>query len=320
VPKRVQAGGFLGVTLFLLTVAPAYGQFKEGPSEGIKLGESATQRWRNGLSITAAGGACQRVVGTLPIPVDWPEQQVKVVNEEVSPLAKMSEQVIDGVRQMVVSVPNLPAGQEARAVVTYEITRHAILAPKDPETYQKADPKRMDRTVRPYLGSSPQIESRSPKIAAVAKQLAAEKRSDWAHVEAIYDWVRNNVEYKSSIRKVRGALVAIQERQGGHEDLCSLFIAVCRASDIPARTVWVPGFCYPEFYLVDKEGKGHWFPCQVAGSRAFGEIPEHRPILEKGDNFRNPQNPRERVRYLPETLSATGSSEPKYKFIREAVD
>ena len=52
--------------------------------------------------------------------------------------------------------------------------------------------------------------------------------------------------------------------------------------------VWVPGHCYPEFYLEDAEGRGHWIPCQAAGTRAFGSMPEHRPILQKGDNFRVP--------------------------------
>ena len=88
-------------------------------------------------------------------------------------------------------------------------------------------------------------------------------------------------------------MAALKDKTGDCEELTSLFIALCRASDIPARTVWVPGHCYPEFYLEDDEGKGHWFPCQAAGSRAFGGIPEQKPILQKGDNFSVPENPRE---------------------------
>jgi hypothetical protein len=97
-----------------------------------------------------------------------------------------------------------------------------------------------------------------------------------------------------------------------------LFIALCRASEVPARMVWVQGHCYPEFYLQDAEGGEHWFPCQVAGSRAFGSMPDHRPILQKGDNFRSPKNRRERKRYLPETLDGAGGR-PSVKFVRQLV-
>ncbi len=97
---------------------------------------------------------------------------------------------------------------------------------------------------------------------------------------------------------------------------------MCRASGIPARTVWVPDHCYPEFYLVDGEGKGHWFPCQAAGTRAFGEMPEQRPILQKGDNFRVPEKKRPQ-RYVAEFLSGTtiqGGGKPKVRWVRELLD
>jgi hypothetical protein len=87
--------------------------------------------------------------------------------------------------------------------------------------------------------------------------------------------------------------------------MTSLFIAMCRASGIPARTVRVPGHCYPEFYLSDQAGEGHWFPCQAAGTRAFGGMPDPRPILQKGDNVlvADPRTKKKtKVRFLPETL------------------
>ena len=56
-----------------------------------------------------------------------------------------------------------------------------------------------------------------------------------------------------------------------------------------------------------------------AASRAFGGIPEHRPILQKGDNFRSPHNSRDRQRYLAESLVGAGGK-PKVKFVRELVD
>ena len=119
-------------------------------------------------------------------------------------------------------------------------------------------------------------------------------------------------------RRRKGALAALRDGTGDCEEMTSLFIAVCRASDIPARTVWVPGHCYPEFYLEDEEGKGHWFPCQAAGSRDFGGILEYRPVLQKGDNFRPPYDRSERQRYLAEHLTGTGGK-PTVKFVRKTL-
>ena len=70
--------------------------------------------------------------------------------------------------------------------------------------------------------------------------------------------------------------------------------------------VQVPGHVYAEFYLLDAEGAGHWYPCQLAGTRAFGSMPEHRPVLQKGDNFRGdtPDTSRRRYLILPQHVIA----------------
>ena len=292
-------------------------QFREPAVQGTKLGESAIQYWQAGMIITARSGPCQGLVGTAPIPTDWPEQETKIVEEDFSPTAKVSYRMVEGtVKQMLVQVPFLPPGEECRAVVTVEVKRHSQLPPEDPDLFVLPDKNKLPRSVRPYLGPSPGIETTSSRIESLAKQFEIDPAKPWAGVEAIYQWVRANVEHKPGNQG--GAMAALKSGTGDHEDLTSVFIALCRASDVPARTVWVKGHCYPEFYLEDKEGTGLWFPCQVAGSPAFGAMPDHRPILEKGDNFRSPSNRRERKRYLPETLDGAGGK-PSVKFVRDLV-
>lgn len=300
------------------SVSAAFGQFQQQTAaDGPTLGQSQTLRWQAGMVVTAVGGACTRLVGTVPVPVDWPEQQVRVVSEDISPGAKVTYRMVEGgVRQMVVQVPYLPGGEQCRVVVTFEVTRNAVLPPSETDIYELPDKRRMPPDVRRHLAPSPLIESQSPRIRSLAREITAEKQTAWAKVEAIYDWVREHVEYRNG--PLKGALAALNDGTGDCEEMTSLFIALCRAMDVPARTVWVPGHCYPEFYLVDKEGKGHWFPCQAAGSRAFGGIPENRPILQKGDNFRSPSNPRERKRYLPEELSGDSvGGRPRVEWIRQ---
>jgi hypothetical protein len=283
--------------------------------------EKTVERWKIGLIVTAGSGPCEGLSGSVALPGDWPEQEVDVVDEDFSPLAtKIGYRTVDTVRQMVVTIPQLPVGQEAAVLVTYEITRQALLPPDDPTKLVKADPKKLPKDVRQYLVPSPGIESQHGKIKTLAKRILAESsasKNDWQKVEAIFDWVRNNMENRDK-QQHPGAIQTVRDKGSNHEGLCWLFIALCRASDIPARTVWVPKYCYPEFYLQDEEGAGYWFPCRVAGTREFGGINEQRPIWQKGDNFRTPERPREAVRYIPPELSGKGG-EPSVKFVRDIV-
>ena len=77
-----------------------------------------------------------------------------------------------------------------------------------------------------------------------------------------------------------------------------------------ARTVWVEGHDYPEFLLIDRQGKSHWIPVQVVGPEWFGEMIEFRPIFQKGDRFFDPFQ-KQMVRYVPHTLRADGKISPK---------
>jgi hypothetical protein len=297
---------------------PGLAQFKQGDAKGARLGDSQVQRWQAGTIVSAGGGPCVGIVAYVPVPTDWPEQEVRVVAEDVSPSAKISYQTVDStVKLMTVRIGRLLAGDQAKALVSLEIKRFALLPPENTDIYELPDTAKLDRTIRTYLAPSPYIESRNAKIRTLAKEIGADKKKAWDKVEAIYDWVREKVQYKNG--PLKGAAAALHDGFGDCEELTSLFIAICRAGDIPARTVWIPGHCYPEFYLVDDEGNGHWFPCQAAGSRAFGGIPEFRPILQKGDNFRPPYGRgNERQRYLAEHLAGSGGK-PRVQFVRKLL-
>lgn len=306
----------------LLVALPgeAGAQFKDSPGgKGPTLGAETTQRIKLGV-IVKASGTVFHAVATVPVPDEWPEQRVAIVKEDVSPSVKsLTYRTIaggGGAKQMVVEIPQLPAGQEARALVTFEVTRRAISAPAETSIY--AIPKKVPRQLMLDVGPSPYIESRHPKIVAAAKEAVGENESDWKKVEAIYDWTREHVIYKAG--DLKGAVRALHDKEGYTDELTSVFIALCRAQKIPARTVFVPGHCYAEFYLEDDAGQGHWFPCQPAGMRSFGAIDDVRPILQKGDNFKNPEDPKERLRWLKEYFHASGrGAGPKVTFVSEPV-
>jgi hypothetical protein len=308
----------LPLLLTCLAATPCSAQFDgDKPKGGIQLGRPVTQQWKVGVEVTAVG-PCTGLFATVPVPTDWPEQQVRISNEEVSQqVRRVSYRVLDnGVKQMLVSIPFLAPGESASALITFEVTKAPITGPK--ETGAFVVPKRVSREIRPFLAQSPYIEVRHSKIRAAAREAIGDAEGGWRKAETIYDWVRDKVEYQDG--KLKGAAAALKDGTGDCEELTSLFIALCRVNKIPARTVWVPGHCYPEFYLLDAEGEGHWFPCQAAGTRAFGSMPDDRPILQKGDNFRVPEK-KERQRYVAELLKVKSlrGNPPKVRYVRQLL-
>ena len=289
------------------------------PLAAQTFGEANVSRWQVGMMMRAAG-PCRDLHGYLPVPKDWPEQQVTVLEEDISPEVSVRfETVDDGARILDVRVPQLAAGREVKALITLRVLRGAILPPDDMDGYVLPEAKRLPPAIATHLLPSPKIESDSPQIQDLAKTIGTD-RTAWRRAEAIYDWVREHVRYEEGPWK--GALAALNDGSGDCEECSALFIAICRAAGIPARTVWVPDHCYAEFYLEDRRGQGRWFPCQSAGTREFGEITEFAPILQKGDSFRPPPNGRERQRYMAEFLSGTAEPGrgPQVTMIRDRMD
>jgi hypothetical protein len=291
---------------------------KDRPAaNGPRLGDARTETYYVGVAAAADREACAWLFATIPVPMDWPEQTVTVLKEKKSPhVTRLEYRVLgEGVKQMRLNVASLPAKEEAHALLTLKVERRAILPPADPA--QLAVPEKPDAKLRPYLQPSPFIESTDPAIRALAAEVVAGKEGPWQRVEAIYDATRAKIKYQDG--PIKGALAALKEGTGDAEELTCLFIALCRASRIPARTVWVPGHCYAEFYLVERAGQGHWLPCELVGPGSLGSIAEYRLILQKGDSFMLPEKPNNKPkRYVAEYLSCK-TGRPTVEFIRERV-
>ena len=277
----------------------------------------ATTTWKFGIRITGTGDTRNAQV-TFPVPVDWPEQKIKVLSVDATKNIKGAKikKLGSDAKQMFVKVPRLVAGEVAEATVTVEIEKLASSPPEDPEKFVKG--KKNSRKFRGYLTPSPFIESNDERIKEIAEQFSAtEDMNAWQQVEAIYSWVRENIDYEFDT-EIRSGLDALSAGHGDCEELSSLFIALCRARGIPARAVWIPEHTYPEFYLEDTAGKGYWFPCQAAGSYAFGHMPEAKPILQKGDKFKVKGHPKP-LRYIQPTMQAFGDS-PQWEWLMTQVE
>ena len=318
--RRTGSRAVVSRVLLVCLVAVGLGEFTcAEDSADIKLGDQYTSRWRFGVEVKAPRGAVTGITATFPVPAEWPEQSVKLISEVVSPtVKKASYRTLEGgVKQMVVAIPRLNQGEEASVTVVFEVTKRAITEPDS--TTELAIPAKLTADLAKFLRPSPFIESTDAKIKSLAPEMIAGKEGAWQQTEAIYSWVRENVQYEFST-EIKPAVAALKAGKGDCEELSSLFIAFCRANKIPARAVWVPDHCYPEFYLTDAAGKGHWYPCQAAGSNHdFGRMAEKRPILQKGDNFKIPEE-RGPQRYVKQFLRAVNAeADPEVRFILERV-
>jgi hypothetical protein len=294
---------------------------KDAPQHGERFGKPLTIRFRVGAEITASRGACRHIVAMVTMPLECPEQQVKIVDEDFSPeVDEVSYRPLPGgeVKQMVISIPRLANGATAHAIVTAEVTTRPILPPD--RTDDLKIPKKIPSKLKIFTIGSPYIEVTHQRINALKKEIlseVSESATDWEKIEAIYDGVLKKIDYVEGPDK--GAAEALRDGKADCQGRSAVFIAVCRANKIPARMVWVHGHCYPEFYLERDGGEGDWYPCESAGTRAFGEMPLARPILQKGDNFRVPER-KEHLRYASDYMIGVptpGGGRPTVKYIRD---
>src|SRR5207253_2003221 len=146
-------------------------------ARGIRLGEQTTSQWRFGVVVRATG-AVRGIHAILPVPMDWPEQSVKAVKEEKTPnVNTITYRPLDGgVMRMNVHIPRLAAGDEASAIMTFEVIKSRIEAPLDTSIYRV--PPRVTRELDKYLLPSPYIESSDPKIKLLAAQITENKEED----------------------------------------------------------------------------------------------------------------------------------------------
>jgi len=113
-----------------------------------------------------------------------------------------------------------------------------------------------------YIRSERFIESEHPDIAGLAKKLKAKNPMETA--KNIYDWVSMNIEYAGHIKNNRGALYALKKRRGDCTEFMSLFIALCRANNIPARGIG--GYTCRKNCVLDSGEFHNWAEFFINGS------------------------------------------------------
>jgi hypothetical protein len=91
------------------------------------------------------------------------------------------------------------------------------------------------RDLDDFLKDEKFIEKDNPMIQAIANTITTDV--PLSTVRKIYDYVINNMEYTGYEPRSKGATEAAQLKKGDCTEYSDLFVALCRAKNIPARVV-----------------------------------------------------------------------------------
>lgn len=287
-------------------------------SPKIVYENSVETRWKIGSKIVTGAGRATDVKMTFTVPSNWPEQTVTIAEEDI-PVAYGNvkpRRLKSGVEQVVVQFPVVPANDVVEVSYTLDIVNRAIVAPTEPQLLVL--PRHGRKEVKPHLAASKNVDHQNSKLRKQAKAIVADHESPWDKTEAIYDWVRENIQVEETA--YHSAQHTLKNLSGTNEDKTFLFVALCRAVKIPSRIVFAKGASYAEFMLQapNDDEQLHWFPCDVSGVREFGELSEPRVILQKGDGFKVPEK-KHPQKYVAEYVTCKGNVKPRVGFFRAEI-
>lgn len=271
------------------SVTPVVGDGKwvwtEPPSEEGYL-EPRDYELKVGIQIQGTGDAGQ-LKATTPVPVAFPEQAINNSRMHTDGCQAGLRQVSSEAAQLILTAPSIARHQLIAASVTMQLTLYKSYQGYSAERFPASQPKPPKGFRKQYLYDSPGIQTRLPEVRKLSEEVASGHEHPWHRAEAFYAWVRENITAR--IGNYTSVKRALRDRIGDCEERAAVFVALCRAANIPARLVWVPNHNWAEFLLVDDQGTGHWIPVHTAAYTWFGWTGAHELVLQKGDNIRVPE-------------------------------
>lgn len=108
--------------------------------------------------------------------------------------------------------------------------------------YDVLIPERTDSVINDetklFLDARENIESDEPELISKAKEITEGMTTDYKKAKEIFNYVNVNMTYdESSAYANKGALSAFKNMRGVCEEFATLYVAMCRAVDIPSRVV-----------------------------------------------------------------------------------
>jgi hypothetical protein len=133
----------------------------------------------------------------------------------------------------------------------------------------------------PYLIPETYVESDNPEILDLSAKMAVRKADITA--ERIFNWVAGNLQYTGYRSEERGALAALKSREGDCTEFMRLFVALCRAGNVPARSVG--GYiCRKKNNIVTPVDYHNWAGFYSGGTWHLAD-PQEKNFMEKYSDY-----------------------------------
>jgi len=256
-----------------------------------------------GVELTGEGDATA-IQASTPVPGEHPEQKIDEMRLEIEGCEAHVQPVGEGAAELYLAAPQITRGQKIKAIAHYQLTLKKQYLGHSLERFSAQQPQPPAAVRKQYLQNSPGIESGAAEV----KKLLAQLRGDdlphpWTLAERFKTWIGKNI--KPQIGSFMGVTNSLKKGLGDCEEMAAIFVALCRAANIPARLVWVPNHNWAEFFLTDSEGAGHWIPAHTACYNWFGWTGVHELVIQKGDRV-TPPHERKAQRLLGDWLQWMG--------------
>lgn len=172
--------------------------------------------------------------------------------------------------------------KEINFTITAEITLREVNSPERITRMENATTAPRQTPSPEFLRAENKIESDAPIIREMANKIG-DGENAYITAKMIFDFLVKNMKYRGFVGADNGALAAAKNLRGDCTDYTDLFVALCRAKNIPARHIsgWfidaqkIPGHSWAEF---DAPRYG-WVPVDLLhsqlGKASFARTPAH---------------------------------------------
>lgn len=131
-----------------------------------------------------------------------------------------------------------------------------------------------------WLAPQSLLESDHPLIVQQAELL--QKSDDLSTAKAIYEFVAGYINYSGYSGREKSALTAFKDKRGDCTEYASLFVALCRASDIPAR--YLGGYVVYKNQVVKATDYHNWAEFYVDGQWLIAD-PQDKKFGEEAKGY-----------------------------------
>lgn len=276
-----------------------------------------------GVELQGEGDATM-IRGSTPVPIEWPEQTIDDVRIETEGCEARIQQVGEGAAQLLLAAPSIRRGQTIRAIAHYKLTLMKQYLGYNAERFPAEQPELPPAIRKQYLQDSPGIQTSSAEVRKLHRELIVARSASegngrggpthpWDLVQSFQTWVGKNMTPKRG--RYTGVINALKNKVGDCEEMAGIMVALCRASGIPARLVWIPNHNWAEFYLTDLEGESHWIPAHTSCYAWFGWTGVHELVIQKGDRV-TPAHEKRPQRLLEDWLQWSGK-QPRARYVAD---